>query len=237
MIDEEFTQGYTGDCWFLAALNSMCVDKEILEKINNMITINKDGDIIKSITVNIQGKGYTIDYKNLRDANEYAWGDIDVRALEIAVNKYMHENNIGEGDITLGATKNDLAYKILFGEDNVEVNNYAEKNEYGYAEFDAEKYINTLKENKNDEVFSNIGSIYFDKKEGKCCYVTDENNEQVKLIPAHAYKYSRIDNEFYYFRNPHAPEKELHIPIADIAKTFNNAVIVKFKKNKAMASL
>ena len=236
-IDETFTQGYTGDCWFLSSLKSMCSNETFLEKINNMITVNEENGVIKSITVNLHGKDYTIDYENIKGANEYATGDLDVRALEIAVNQYMHENNLGWGDITLG-WKEKEAYTLLFEEDNVEVTEYfADENE---REFDSEKYLSTLKENnENNAIVSSLG-IYgydiFSDDEDKL-YAEDMDGNEVELKFSHAYNYTKIDEKYLYFTDPHAPEKELRVPQERIGKIFDTANIVKLKNNDDLASL
>lgn len=243
-IDSTFVQGYTGDCWFLSALKSMCSDPKVLYRINNMITLNKEKDVIKSITVNIQGKDYTFDYENIKGANEYSTGDLDVRALEMAVNQYMHDNNLGEGDITLGWYEKD-AYKFLFGEDNVDVTDYITKDKDGDDIFDPKGYLKALKQQSKDTVMSSL-SIGRDKKwnyeteeyEKKDMYAEDKDGNKVELKFPHTYAYTRIDDENFYFTDPHAPLKELKMPLEKFGKIFDTANTVKIKDdNKDQANL
>ena len=132
----EYQRETMSDCWFLSPLKAMCKDKDFLKKINDMISVNKEKGVIKSVTVTLHGKDYAIDYDNLKGANEYATGDMDVRALEMALNQYMQENNLGEGDIDLGWKEKD-AYIFLFGEDNVEVTDYTVNG--NFWDFDSKK--------------------------------------------------------------------------------------------------
>lgn len=235
-IDTTFVQGYTGDCWFLSSLKSMCSDPKILERINNMITVKKDGNTITSVTVSIQGKYYTIDYENLKAANEYSTGDMDVRALEMALNQYVHENNLLDGDITLGGQGKD-AYNLLFGEENIEVSEYTVNGDD--FEFDSERYLNTLRTNTENYIISNLTiygySSHFDDEDK--LFAEDKEGKQVELHFAHAYNYTKIDDKFLYFTDPLAPEKELKIPQERVGKVFDAACTVKFKDNNKQESL
>ena len=224
-IDSNYIQGYTGDCWLISSIVSMCSDKGILDKLNSLITVNKKDDIIESVTVNIHGNDYTIDYENLKNANEYATGDLDVRALEIALNKFMHENDLGNGDISAGWFSDD-AYKYIFGEDNVEINKF--KNENG--DFEPEKYLETIKENSNKNILSNIQlndgeSDYLYGKSKK--HAKDEDGKVVRLLYSHTYTYKRLDSEYFYFCDPQNQQKELRIPIEEFEDTFGYGVVYK----------
>lgn len=239
-IDMTFVQGYTGDCWFLTSLKSMCSNKEVLNRINNMITVNKDNGVIKSVTVKIQDKEYTIDYENLKGANEYSTGDMDVRALEMALNQYVHDNNLTQGDITLGWDEKD-AYKFLFGEENVEVTEY--KIDDDDFKFDSETYVKTLQANSGSKIMSNLSIYPYDARStvldqyDKKLFAEDKDGNQVELHFQHAYNYTKIDDKCFYFTDPHAPEKELHIPNEKVGTIFNGAITVKFKDNNDQASL
>ncbi len=217
-IDENFIQGYTGDCWFISALESICTDKNILDKVNKMIAVNKENGAIKSVTVNIQGKDYTIDYENIKRANEYSTGDMDVRALEMAINQFMHENDLG--DIHLGGTMA-KAFTYLFGKDNIEINDYR---------YDPEEYINNIKTlcGKDERFLSGISIGAGDSN--KKLYAFDENGNKYELSYSHAYNYNKIDTEYLYFNDPKASNKELKMKISDF-KNIENAggTIIKFK--------
>ena len=227
-IDTTFIQGYTGDCWILSPLKSMSNDKKFLEKINKMITVNKENGVIKSVTINIQGKNYTFDYKNIKSANEYSSGDLDVRAMEMALNQYVHENNLCEGDITLGWDDKD-AYKIILGKDNIEITNYKTGTN---GVFD--RYLKALKQSSSGTV-STIGITNDwneEEDKEKDLFAEDKNGNKVELFVPHAYNYVKIDDKYLYFTDPQEPLKELRMPLKKVGQVFDDACIVKLKDNK-----
>ena len=95
-FDEHRFQGSTGDCWFIAGLNSLNSTEKGKQAISNAITKNSDG----TVTVNFKGigKSYTVtaeeidrydaDYTNFHD---YSNGDNDLLVLEIAYDKVRQE--------------------------------------------------------------------------------------------------------------------------------------------------
>lgn len=227
-IDTTFIQGYTGDCWILSPLKSMSNDKKFLEKINKMITVNKENGVIKSVTINIQGKNYTFDYKNIKSANEYSSGDLDVRVMEMALNQYVHENNLCEGDITLGWDDKD-AYKIILGEDNIEITDYKTG-----TDGDFDRYLKTLKQSSSGTV-STIGITNDwneEEDKEKDLFAEDKNGNKVELFVPHAYNYVKIDDKYLYFTDPQEPLKELRMPLKKVGRVFDDACIVKLKDNK-----
>ena len=48
-FDKEFYQGYTCDCWLLSALRAICNNEFALEKINDIVSVQKDKNFIKSV--------------------------------------------------------------------------------------------------------------------------------------------------------------------------------------------
>lgn len=108
---DDFMQGDTCDCWFLAAVKSLVQSKEGKECIKNSIRLNKDG----SYSVFFQGdnskKEYRFTQKEIDNANDLSSGDGDTRLLEMAARKYFeskHEKleNYGNGQ---------KAYNLLIG--------------------------------------------------------------------------------------------------------------------------
>ena len=68
-------------------------------------------------------------------------------------------------------------------------------------------------------------------------FAEDTDGNEVELRFNHIYNYSKIDDNFLFFTDPHAPEKELKIPQERVGKVFDGACTVKFKNNKEQASL
>lgn len=89
IIDATFNQGHVQDCWLLSAIKSLSINPKGLEMLNGLISIDDKGNV----TVQLKGvnRAYTISKEELEGANEFAQGDLDIRAIELAVNKYLHE--------------------------------------------------------------------------------------------------------------------------------------------------
>ncbi|MBR6098124.1 hypothetical protein IKP85_00080 [bacterium] len=92
-IDQNFGQGAAGDCWLIAAIKGIAKTPKGKELLNNSIKANPDG----SITVTLKGvnKTYRISKQELeKGKSKYSYGDPDVRAIEIAIEKYIKDSNI-----------------------------------------------------------------------------------------------------------------------------------------------
>lgn len=211
-IDANFEQGYTGDCWLLSAIKTIALKEKGLEKLNSMISIQKDDDKLISVTVKLQGKDYVISSEELHSTVEYSTGDLDVRALEIAVNRYCIEN--GYFDITLGAPIDD-GFDILLGN----------------GERDRTFSLISTDNRINNEFMQNIKSkksigIISTNKDEKYAIDTS-SNEKVKIITEHAYAISHCDKDFIYIINPHDTSKVLKVKYNDIQDTFNRGFAYK----------
>lgn len=88
-IDSEFKQGVANDCWLIATIKSLSIHPKGRKMLDELITVNDD----ENVTVQLKGidKKYSISKEELKGAKELAQGDFDVRALEIAVYRYIHE--------------------------------------------------------------------------------------------------------------------------------------------------
>ena len=92
-IDSEFNQGKNvKDCWLLSAVKSLSLNPKGLKMLNDLISKDENGNV----TVQLKGvdKKYTISKEELEGANELAQGDLDVRAIEIAIRRYLQERKV-----------------------------------------------------------------------------------------------------------------------------------------------
>lgn len=99
-IDKCFNQGQIGDCWFLASIAAVQRSPKGQDILDNMITDNKDG----TYTVKFKGadKEYTVSAIELLSKDDYAYGDFDVRILEIAAEKHYNIKGIDGGNPASG---------------------------------------------------------------------------------------------------------------------------------------
>ncbi|MBR6722061.1 hypothetical protein IKL64_01240 [bacterium] len=200
-IDANFKQGVTGDCWLLSSIKALASKEKGLDLLNSMITIQKDGDTLKSVTVNIQGKDYVISKDELYAANEYSTGDLDVRAIEIAANRYCYEN--GYKDITAGANV-EFGFSLLIGD--------GQKSSGFMSNFINEQFVEDIK--SGDKVCI-VGGAYKDKKA-----INIETGEPVSIFQNHAYTVVGYDDSFVLLANPHDSSQTLKLAIEDLSSTF-----------------
>ena len=91
-IDAKFNQGeYLLDCWLISAVKSLSVNPKGQKMLKDILSADKNGNV----TVRLKGVGkkYTISKEELEGSNELAQGDLDVRAIEIAIRRYFHETD------------------------------------------------------------------------------------------------------------------------------------------------
>ena len=84
---------------------------------NDSVKVNSDG----SVTVTLKGvnKIYTISKEELESNIQLSSGDGDVRALEIAVNKYFEEERGVRDRLDINGNWMTTAYTILVGDNNI----------------------------------------------------------------------------------------------------------------------
>lgn len=207
-IDANFKQGDMGDCWLLSSIKAAASNEQYLEKLNNMISVQKDGEKVISVTVNLQGKNYIISNEELHAAIEYSTGDLDVRALEIAINRFCLENYYK--DITTGGNSG-LGYSILF-DDKDKVKEFANMH--------PEDFFLNIDDLKTGNRIGTIGGAIPDT------YAIDiETEEKIKLLEAHAYAIVDSDSEFIYLVDPHDSSKKLKLDINKIYSTFTHGYL------------
>ena len=209
-IDNDFYQGATGDCWFLASIKSIInnpVAKAILE---SQISVDKD----ENVTVNLRfvGKKYTFSKEEVEKRTNLSEGDLDVRALEMAVEKYFEEESFSYKFNRLFSNKEALdgnwmnrAYEILLGRDGGLLNRT-----YLNSKFVNKDFIESIKEGKY--IATVTGSYHTDDLESDVI-VKDKNNTEHSLIYNHAYAIISADDEYVYLVNPWDTSSTLEVPM------------------------
>ena len=110
-VDLDFKQGTVGDCWLLGSINALKGKKDGQEYLNSLLDYDKDTG---NVTVNLKGvgKSYCVTKEEIESSNRLSRGDGDVRAIEIACDKYMREF----GCTIDKANYTEFAMKMLIGE-------------------------------------------------------------------------------------------------------------------------
>lgn len=191
IIDITTEQGNTGDCWLLAGLISMYKKPKGKELLESLIQVNpQTGDV--TVTLKGVNKEYTIKSEEIKNANYLSGGDGDIRAIELAFDKYMRETaystteSYAECDIN-GNTCS-FMYSILLGKKTVEK---------PYNEFKNKDFNNPNK-------YYTMGVSDFKVKDFKAFEnaMINEKGEPVDMITGHAYAVIKSDKKYVYVVNP-----------------------------------
>lgn len=204
-IDLEQAQGKTGDCWLLAGCISIYKKDKGKEILESLIDVNKEtGDVV--VTLKGVNKKYTITLEEIENAVYLSGGDGDIRAIEIAFNKYMHENANEENSrnyVDINGNSTEFIYHILFGN--------SER---------IDKYDKDMNNKFNDpDKFYELGSLGFDIETGKYLdydkdlkgAMIDEDGNPVDFVTHHAYAIVKSDENYVYLINPWDSSKLLRI--------------------------
>ena len=225
-IDGNFKQNAVGDCWLLAGIKSIANNPAALEMLNENIKYNdKDGSV--SVTLKGANKTYTVTNEELYGSNELAKGDLDVRAVEIAVNKHFQEeyhkndrtlceNPNQKADITGNSSV--AAYKLLLGIDGYEID--IDKN-------NPDMFVDNFV--KNDRFLMTVSNNSGERKK-----ITDANGKSADIYSNHAYSVVGADDKNVYVVNPHDTSKQIALSKKQFTELFNNAgiAVAPFKPEK-----
>ena len=182
-IDEIFKQGDIGDCWLIAGINAIIDHTGGKEVIENLLEYDKNNG---NVTVFLKGfnKKYTITAKEIKEFKQLSVGDGDIRAIEIAIDRYIKEN----------------AYKCESYHFDIDNNSTAFLFEALLGNSKSMNFKRALKYNvfNNNQVFV-LGNI----KDGEIVSANLENTDKkVMLNDHHAYSIVGVDSKYVYLKDP-----------------------------------
>ena len=217
-IDNTYQQGRTGDCWLIAAIRALENNEKGKKILNESITLLDNGDI----KVNLAGVGatYTIKKEEIEVRNRLATGDLDVRALEIAIDKYLYDTTKTTETIfsinkyggfarqqdSLEGGLSAAALRFLVPTERI-----ISMQDFKFSE----KYLEKFNDKNQITV---VGS-------------TKMNNYRLKesstvLLDHHAYTVVKYENNNVFLQNPHNPEETISVPKKDFIEFFNGQEIL-----------
>jgi len=192
MIDQNVKQKGTGDCYLIASVIELSQKPAGAKAIKEMITKNPDG----SVTITFKGvnKSYTISQQEIAEADNFSAGDDDMRAIEIAFDKYRRDLAYDSDCMTdfnaEGGHFSDVT-KAIFGIDAETITDNS---------FDTDDFNN---ENVAYTFDINIDGTYNDSNIKVMNAATgEEASASGVLIQNHEYSIIKSDNEYVYFVNP-----------------------------------
>ena len=190
-IDGEFAQGNIGNCWLIAGLISI-YDKPVgREYLNSLLSYDKKN---KCIIVNLKGvnKKYKIPVSMIEKSNHLARGDMDIRAFEIAIDKYIKDkayasHTDSEGlSVDIEGNHTTVLYSLLYGDNKCK--SISDNTIISNMDFNSNTMAYSL--GTGDE---KIKAEYM--QENKKSINTDISSE-------HAYIVVKSDSEYIYLKDP-----------------------------------
>ena len=214
LIDRDFEQGNVGSCWLLSSIKSLASNSQTAQMLNANITIDEEGNThVKLLGPN---KTYIVTREELLSHSDYSMGDYDIRAIEIAVNKYLLEERKEDVD---GGTQFD-AMNILLGNSITTITTAGDTNLLEIKNNKFEKALNEKIIEKLPELIKNknlvwglaLGLSVSENIEGE---IIGENRSTTLSI-RHGYGVVDIDKDYIYISNPHDSKKTIKVLLKDI---------------------
>lgn len=228
-IDANFKQGDMNDCWLISGIKAIANNSDTRQLLNKCIKVNPDG----SVTVFLKGpnKKYTISKAELNGANEYSSGDLDVRAIEIAVNKYFGEhydqsyNVLNQPDINSNSASK--AFEILLGESNCRQYFVGFGQLYGMLTDINDGLIEKINSGKYLVVVAHLDTFTDSNISAQRHDGSKENIES-----NHAYSVVGADEHYIYIVNPWDTSEKLRLTHQEFKNAFNQASVVSSENVK-----
>ena len=197
-IDEKFQQNTTGDCWLLAGLISSIrkpLGKKMLE---DLLTVDNEK---RQVTVNLKGvnKKYVISFDEIEASNHLALGDGDIRAIEIAIDRYMKKEAYAGRNKRVDINGNwcSTVFNVLFGNGCEKDLSVITKDDINSP--DSAYTISFNRTKVESHIYKNAAY--------------DENGKPMDIIRQHAYGVIKADDKYVWLLNPWNPSLKKPIRI------------------------
>lgn len=223
-IDKNFKQGTTGDCWLLSAIKAISKTPKGLKILNDSIKVTPNGNVI--VTLKGVKKSYTFTRKEIMGNTQLSSGDLDVRAIEMAVDRYFADErkskNVGER-IDINGNSEDIAFQILTGKGGWD--HFYERGSDFDEWLNGERYEirpeHIAKFNNKNHIVC-VSAFGQSKKDIRVSTTASNGNKEGRLVKNHAYAISRADKNYIYLINPWDTSTELKVDIKTFKSFFNN---------------
>lgn len=222
-IDSDFEQGQVGDCWLLAVIKAISLKEKGLKTLNDSISVDKNGNV--SVYLKGVHKKYTFSKTEIESRRDLSRGDLDVRAIEMAVERYIKET--GAGDLTnnsysLNGNHETFAYKLLLGTYGAYQSEEERKNAYK-TPLSSISGRNIQFNNSLLEDFNNPNKIYCVSACGdkETIILSDNEDSNAVLMTDHAYTVVKSDAKYVYLINPHNSAEIFEVEREQFLKFFN----------------
>lgn len=221
------TQGKTGNCWILSAINALAYCKSGREIISKSLEYKNGYTVIQTICGD-----YVVLDSEIRQAkanNLYSKGDDDMIIFELALEKII--NDYAKNRIKILKNANYLVKRTL---KKTPTKNNKSSTILGYpgacfyfltgiepkATTSQPKMMLFLRKFKNDNNKNIVLCCSsFSKITGK---IKDINNKNVPFYPCHGYSIKNFDGENVTIVNPHDSSKEIVLSRSMFFKMFSN---------------